>query len=361
MVSGWDRFLSGYTGHVVRQGPRPSLGASALNSNLPTQPLQTVVEKTLARERGVTRHDLGREPFVDQVHAWVDTYGGKICGQLRRIGASPDWARQAYTMDDKLQAAVKAAFLRLHADGLVYRDNRLVNWSTRLKTAISDIEVDYIDVGEYAQLKVPGYDQPVEFGVLTSFAYPLEAGDGEIVVATTRPETMLGDTAVAVHPDDARYKHLVGTNVLHPLDGRKIPIIADAELVDPEFGTGAVKITPAHDPNDFATGKRHGLQFVSVFDDDGNINARGGRFQGTPRFAARVTVVDWLKELGLFRGTAGNAMRLGLCSRSGDVVEPVLKPQWWVACGGMAAAACDAVRSGALKIHPAESEATWFR
>ena len=354
---------------------------------------QTVVEKTLARERGVSRHDLGRDAFVGEVHAWVKTYGGKICEQLRRVGASPDWSRQAFTMDDQLTAAVKAAFLRLHSDGLVYRDNRLVNWSTRLKTAISDIEVDYIDVPAFHPLKVPGYEKTVEFGVLTSFAYPLDGSDGEIVVATTRPETMLGDAAVAVHPDDARYAHLIGTHVVHPLDGRKLPIIGDADLVDMAFGTGAVKITPAHDPNDFATGKRHGLEFVSVFDDEGRINERGGRFAATPRFEvrgrggegergrgrglaptapplppptpsihqARITVVDWLKELGLFRGVAGNPMRLGLCSRSGDVVEPVLKPQWWVACAGMAARAVDAVRGGSLTIVPKESEGTWFR
>ena len=332
---------------------------------------QTVVEKQLAREKGLTRHDLGREAFVDAVHAWVDKYGNTICSQLRRLGASPDWSRQAFTMDARCSAAVQEAFTRLHARGLVYRDHRLVNWSTRLKTAISDIEVEHVDVPAFHKLKVPGYDKPVEFGVLTSFAYPLEGGEdgaaggcvAEIVVATTRPETMLGDTAIAVHPDDPRYTALVGGHALHPLSGRRIPIIADGELVDMAFGTGAVKITPAHDPNDFATGKRHGLEFMSVFDDEGNVTpaAGGDRFGGLPRFAARVAVVDWLKEAGLFRGVAGNPMRLGLCSRSGDVVEPVLKPQWWVSCAGMAAKAGDAVRTGAIRVVPPEAEATWHR
>ena len=333
---------------------------------------QTVVEKQLAREKGVSRHDLGRASFVEAVHAWVDKYGNTICSQLRRLGASPDWSRQAFTMDDRCSAAVREAFLRLHGKGLVYRDHRLVNWSTRLKTAISDIEVEYVDVPAFHKLRVPGHDKPVEFGVLTSFAYPLEGGGGtggegdrpaEIVVATTRPETMLGDTAVAVHPDDPRYAGLVGTHALHPLSGRRIPIIADAELVDMSFGTGAVKITPAHDPNDFATGKRHGLEFMSVFDDEGRISAAAGgdRFGGLGRFDARVAVVDWLKEAGLFRGVAPNPMRLGLCSRSGDVVEPVLKPQWWVACGGMAAKAGAAVREGAIRVVPPEAEATWHR
>ena len=330
---------------------------------------QTVVEKQLAREKGVGRHDLGREAFVEAVHAWVDKYGNTICSQLRRLGASPDWSKQAFTMDDRCSGAVQAAFLKLHGKGLVYRDHRLVNWSTRLKTAISDIEVEHIDIPAFHKLRVPGYVAPVEFGVLTSFAYPLEKGDGagdgvsEIVVATTRPETMLGDTAVAVHPDDPRYTALVGTHVLHPLTGRRIPIIADRELVDMSFGTGAVKITPAHDPNDFATGKRHGLEFMSVFDDEGRIMpaAGGDRFGGLGRFDARVAVVDWLKEEGLFRGVAPNPMRLGLCSRSGDVVEPVLKPQWWVSCAGMAAKAGDAVRDGSIRVVPPEAEATWHR
>ncbi|BDA49044.1 Valine-tRNA ligase [Coccomyxa sp. Obi] len=322
---------------------------------------QTVVEKQLKRERGIDRHELGREAFVGEVFKWVDTYGGKILSQLRRMGASPDWARLAFTMDEKLSKAVLEAFLRLHSEGLIYRDNRLVNWDTTLKTAVSDIEVDYKDIAEFTEVKVPGYSEKVMFGVLTSFAYPLEDGSGEIVVATTRPETMLGDTAVAVHPDDPRYAHLHGKHVVHPLDGRKIPIITDAELVDMSFGTGAVKITPAHDPNDFATGKRHGLAFINILTNDGAINDRGGQFAGQPRFKARKTVVEWLKEKGLFRGEAGNAMRLGLCSRSSDVIEPVLKPQWWVSCKGMADDACAAVRDGRITILPPEFKATWFR
>lgn len=265
-------------------------------------------------------------------------------------------------MDANLSAAVREAFVRLHEEGLMYRDNRLVNWCCRLKTAVSDIEVDYIDVPKRTRLSVPGYDELVEFGAITSFAYPLEDGGGEIVVATTRLETMLGDTAVAVHPEDERYTHLHGKVVVHPVNGRRIPIICDAELVDPAFGTGAVKITPAHDPNDFATGKRHNLEFINILDDDGCLNNNGtGPFAGQPRFRARLTVAEYLKEKGLFRGVADNPMRLGLCSRSKDVIEPVLKPQWWVNCQGMAADACDAVRDGRLKIVPSDFEATWFR
>jgi valyl-tRNA synthetase len=180
----------------------------------------------------------GREAFLKEVWKWVDEYGGRILTQQRRMGISVDWSRLTFTMNDDLSLAVKAAFLRLHADGLVYRDNRLVNWCCRLKTAVSDIEVDYIDVPRRMLLSVPGYSEPVEFGVITSFAYPLEDGFGEIVVATTRPETMLGDTAVAVHPEDERYKAMQGKKVVHPVNGRLLPIIADAELVDMSFGTG---------------------------------------------------------------------------------------------------------------------------
>mmetsp|Transcript_7695 Transcript_7695/g.30397 ORF Transcript_7695/g.30397 Transcript_7695/m.30397 type:complete len:795 (-) Transcript_7695:1421-3805(-) len=264
-------------------------------------------------------------------------------------------------MDEMLSKAVKEAFVRMHADGLVYRDNRLVNWCCRLKTAISDIEVDYVDLEGSKEMSVPGQDGKVEFGSIWSFAYPIEGG-GEIVVATTRPETMLGDTAVAVHPDDARYKDVQGKHVIHPFNGRKIPIICDAELVDMSFGTGAVKITPAHDPNDFQTGKRHNLEFINMLTEEGMINDEGGdRFKGMKRFAARPAVIAALDELGLYRGKADNPMRLGLCSRSKDVIEPMLKPQWWVACDKMAAEACDAARSKELEILPNFMEPTWFR
>ena len=266
-------------------------------------------------------------------------------------------------MDDMLSKAVKEAFVRMHAEGLVYRDNRLVNWCCRLKTAISDIEVDHVDLEGSTELTVPGQDGKVEFGSIWSFAYEFEEKElGRIVVATTRPETMLGDTAVAVHPEDARYAHLHGKTLVHPFNGRRIPIICDAELVDMSFGTGAVKITPAHDPNDFNTGKRHGLEFINVFTEDGLVNDEGGdRFRGLKRFAARKAVIDALNELGLYEGKSPNPMRLGLCSRSKDVIEPMLKPQWWVNCAAMAADACEAARSKELEIIPAFMEPTWFR
>merc|ERR1719217_732022 len=264
-------------------------------------------------------------------------------------------------MDEKLSKAVKEAFVRMFDEGLIYRDNRLVNWSCQLKTAISDIEVDYIELEGPTMLSVPGHTKKAEFGVITSFAYPFEDGEGEVVVATTRIETMLGDTAVAVHPDDERYKKLHGKFVVHPFNGRRIPIICDAELVDMEFGTGCVKITPAHDPNDFQTGKRHNLEFINVFTEDGLVNEQGGeQFQGMKRFECRVAITEALDKHGLYRGKANNPMRLGLCSRSKDVIEPMLKPQWWVNCDELAVKSCEAVRNGSLKILPSFHEGTWF-
>jgi valyl-tRNA synthetase len=272
-----------------------------------------------------------------------EAYGGKIFNQLRRLGSSLDWSRERFTMDDMLSKAVKEAFVRMHAEGLVYRDNRLVNWCCRLKTAISDIEVDHVDLTGCTELAVPGQDGKVEFGAIWSFAYKFEdEALGEIVVATTRPETMLGDTAVAVHPDDPRYTHVHGKLLIHPFNGRKIPVICDAELVDMSFGTGAgkyfpfttfrrliahtrltfilfqsVKITPAHDPNDFATGKRHDLEFVNMLTEDGLVNDEGGdRFKGMKRFTARKAVIEALETLNLYHGKKDNPMRLGLCSRS---------------------------------------------
>ncbi|VAH73821.1 unnamed protein product [Triticum turgidum subsp. durum] len=323
---------------------------------------QVVVEKKLMRERKLTRHDIGRDKFISEVLKWKDQYGGTILGQLRRLGASLDWSRECFTMDDQRSKAVTEAFVRLHKDGLIYRDYRLVNWDCTLLTAISDIEVDHLELKEETMLKVPGYSSPVQFGVLISFAYPLEEGLGEIIVATTRIETMLGDTAIAVHPEDKRYKHLHGKHAIHPFNGRKLKIICDAVLVDPTFGTGAVKITPAHDPNDFEVGKRHNLEFINIFTDDGKINSNGGaQFEGMPRFAARVAVIDALKEKGLYKDTKKNEMNLGICSRSNDVVEPMIKPQWFVNCHTMAKAGLDAVRSKKIEIIPQQYEQDWYR
>ncbi|KAL3358396.1 hypothetical protein AABB24_015494 [Solanum stoloniferum] len=326
---------------------------------------QVVVEKKIMRERNLTRHDIGRENFVAEVWNWKNEYGGTILQQLRRLGASLDWSRECFTMDEKRSKAVTEAFVRLSNEGLIYRAPRMVHWDCVLRTAISDIEVEYTDIKERTLLNVPGYEEPVEFGLLTSFAYPLEGDLGEIVVATTRIETMLGDTAIAIHPEDKRYSHLHGKFAIHPFNGRKLPIVCDDILVDMNFGTGAVKITPAHDPNDFEVGQRHKLEFISIFTDDGNINSNAGPdFEGMPRFKARVAVTEALKEKGLYRGAKNNEMRLGICSRSNDVVEPLIKPQWFVNCKIMAKQALDAVvdeDNQKLEIIPKQYAAEWKR
>lgn len=322
----------------------------------------------LMKNDGINRHDLGRDKFVEKVWEWKRDYGNKITSQLRSLGSSVDWSRERFTMDDMLSRAVVEAFNQFHEKGLLYRANRLGNWSCALKSAISDIEVDYIDLEGRTYLEVKTHKgnpkDPkgrYEFGTLTSFAYPIEDSEERIIVATTRLETMLGDTAVAVHPEDDRYKHLHGKFVVHPFNNRRIPIITDAELVDMTFGTGAVKITPAHDPNDYECGKRHNLEFITVLTEDGAINHNGSQFEGMMRYDARIAVEDALKEKGLLIGKESNKMRLGLCSRSHDILEPMITPQWYVNCDGMAKRAGDAVRNGELKIIPAEHEKTWFQ
>ncbi|ELT91500.1 hypothetical protein CAPTEDRAFT_153512 [Capitella teleta] len=327
---------------------------------------QVVVEKKLKREQNLSRHDLGREKFIEKVWEWKNEKGGRIYEQLKAMGSSYDWDRACFTMDPKLYRAVTEAFVRMHEDGIIYRSNRLVNWSCSLKSAISDIEVDKKELPGRTMLPVPGYKEKVEFGVIISFAYKVEdsvrflSSDEELVVATTRIETMLGDTGVAVHPEDTRYKHLQGKNVVHPFFDRKLKIVCD-DFVDKEFGTGAVKITPAHDHNDYECGKRHNLPTLTIIDDSGNMTSECGQFAGMRRFDARKAVLEALKEKDLYRDTADNPMVVPMCSRSKDVIEPLLKPQWYVNCTDMAAKAVKAVREKELKIIPDMFEKTWFQ
>ncbi|KAG7758041.1 hypothetical protein KL911_001017 [Ogataea haglerorum] len=322
---------------------------------------QSVVEKNLWAKEKITRHDLGREAFVEKVWDWKEVYHKKIKSQFQMMGASYDWSREAFTLSPELSEAVTETFVRLHEEGTIYRDLRLVNWSVQLSTALSNLEVDNKVVPARSLLSVPGYENKVEFGVLTSFAYPVVDSDEKVVVATTRPETIFGDTAVAVHPKDPRYTHLHGKYVQHPFLDRKLPIITDAEAVDMEFGTGAVKITPGHDLNDYNTGKRNNLEFINIYTDDGKLNSNCGEWEGIKRFDARPLVIEKLKEKGLYVGQEDNEMTLPICSRSGDVIEPYLKPQWWVAQKKMAQAAIDAVKNGEIKIAPKSSEAEFFR
>lgn len=321
---------------------------------------QVVVEKKLFRERGITRHDLGRENFLKEVWKWKEEKGDRIYHQLRKLGGSMDWDRACFTMDPKLCRAVTEAFVRLHERKLIYRSVRLVNWSCTLNSAISDIEVDKKEVAGRTFLPVPGYKDKVEFGVLVSFAYPVEESDQRLIVATTRVETMLGDTAVAIHPEDERYKHLHGKFVKHPFVDRRLPIICD-DFVDMDFGTGAVKITPAHDHNDHDVGRRHDLSFITIIDDKGNLTENCGEFSGMKRFDARKTVLQALKDKGLYVDTKDNPMVVPMCSRSKDVIEPLLKPQWYVDMKDMSAKAIEDVREGRLLIIPEMHKKTWYR
>src|SRR5499427_10840881 len=275
---------------------------------------QNVVERELARE-GMSRHDLGREAFVAKVWQWKAEYGGKILSQMRRLGDSVDWSRERFTMDEGLSRAVQTIFKRLYDDDLIYRAERIINWCPRCLTALSDIEVDHSDdEGELVYIR---------------YGDNSKAGGAGVVVATTRAETMLGDTAVAVHPDDQRYAHLVGQTVELPLTGRRIPIVADSR-VDPAFDTGAVKVTPAHDPNDFEIGRRHDLPGLSIMDERGMITAPGP-FQGLDRFEARPAVIAALREEGrIVKEVRPYVHAVGHCSRCGTTVEPRQSLQWFV-------------------------------
>ncbi|MGH3757310.1 valine--tRNA ligase [Actinophytocola sp.] len=301
---------------------------------------QNVVERELAGE-GKSRHDLGREAFVDRVWEWKAQSGGQILNQMRRMGDGVDWSRERFTMDDVLSRAVLTIFKRLFEDGLIYRAERIINWCPRCHTALSDIEVEHSD----------------DEGELISIRYG--DGDRSIVVATTRAETMLGDTAVAVHPDDGRYRHLIGTEVELPLTGRMIPVVAD-EHVDPEFGTGAVKVTPAHDPNDFEIGQRHQLPALTIMDERAVITVHGP-FEGLDRFEARPAVVAALRSQGrIVAEKRPYVHAVGHCTRCGTVVEPRLSLQWFVKVEPLAKAAGDAVRDGRTTIHPPELAKRYF-
>ena len=302
---------------------------------------QNVVEKQLA-SKGQTRHDLGREEFVKKVWEWKAESGGQILGQMKRLGDSVDWSREAFTMDENLSQAVLTIFKKFFDQGLIYRAERIINWCPRCLTALSDIEVEHQDdAGEFVS---------VRYG----------EGEQSIVVATTRAETMMGDGAVAVHPDDPRYKHMIGTEVLLPLVNRMIPIIAD-ELVDPDFGTGAVKVTAAHDPNDFEMAMRHNVPFVVIMNEHGVMDGTGTEFDGMDRFDARVAVVAKLREMGRIVEEKRPYMHaVGHCSRCDTTVEPRLSKQWFVKVESLAKAAGDAVRDGRVKIEPEELAPRYF-
>ncbi|KAJ5983620.1 hypothetical protein N7481_005719 [Penicillium waksmanii] len=316
---------------------------------------QAVVEKRLARQPidgKSRRQDFTRAEFVQLCQDWKGDYREEINKTTRRLGVSVDWSREAFTMSPQLSKAVTETFIQLHSGGLIYRANRLVHWSCHLSTALSTLEVNQLEIDGTTKLTIPGYDRKIEFGTLTYFKYPIEGSDQTIEIATTRPETMLGDTGIAIHPDDDRYRSFVGKIARHPIiPHRKLRIVAD-EYVEREFGTGAVKLTPAHDHNDFNLGKKHHLPFINILNEDGTFNENAGPYAGQKRFDARYGVIEELKNLGLFTRQEPNKMVVPICSRSGDVIESLLKPQWWMRMEPLAKPAIEVVERGELVIRP---------
>lgn len=305
---------------------------------------QNVVERTLKESEGVDRHALGRDAFIERVWQWKEEYGDIILKQKRRLGDSCDWRRERFTMDDGFSNAVQEVFVRLYNEGLIYRGNYLVNWCPVDMTALSDEEVDNVE----------------RDGHLWHIRYPFADGSGHVTIATTRPETMLGDTAVAVHPDDERYQDLIGKTLLVPLIGREIPIVAD-DYVEPEFGAGALKVTPAHDKNDFDIGKRHDLEVVNIMNADGSLNENAGTYAGMERFAARDQIVADLEEQGLLEKVEPHKVSVPVSSRSKAIVEPLISRQWFVRMKPLADPAIEAVRDGRVKFYPERWANEYFR
>ncbi|MBO7534328.1 MAG: valine--tRNA ligase, partial [Victivallales bacterium] len=297
---------------------------------------QTKVEKEIKKNEGLTRYDLGREKFLERVWAWKEQYGGKIIKQLRSLGTSCDWQRERFTMDEGLSAAVQECFIRLYNKGLIYKGHRIINWCPKGRTALSDEEVIYKE----------------EKGHLWHFRYPYADGSGYVVIATTRPETLMGDTAVAVNPSDERYAGKIGKKLILPIVNREIELIAD-DYVEKDFGTGAVKITPAHDPNDYEVGLRHNLEVINIMNDDGTMNAEAGKeFEGMDRYVCREAVVKKIEELGLLDHIEDYTHQVGYSERNDVPVEPRLSDQWFVKMKPLAEPALKAVDDGRIKFYP---------
>ena len=300
-----------------------------------------IIEKL--KEEGIDKADLGREKFLERAWDWKKEYGGRIIEQLKKLGSSCDWDRERFTMDEGCSKAVEEVFVKMHEKGYIYKGSRIINWCPVCNTSISDAEVEYEEqAGHFWHIK-----------------YPIVGTDDFLIFATTRPETMLGDTAVAVHPDDDRYKHLIGKTLMIPIVGREIPVVADS-YVDMEFGTGAVKITPAHDPNDFEVGKRHGLAEINIMNDDATINANGGKFEGMDRYEARAAIVKELEEMGYLVKIEDHVHNVGTHDRCKTTVEPMVKQQWFVKMDELIKPAAESVKSGEIKLVPERMEKTYF-
>ncbi len=304
---------------------------------------QIKVEEELRVKEGLTRYDLGREKFLERVWEWKEKYGGRIIDQLKKLGSSCDWERVRFTMDEGCSKAVKEVFVNLYNRGLIYQGSRIINWCPNCITALSDAEVEHEEqAGHFWHIK-----------------YPVKDSDEFVIIATTRPETLFGDTAVAVNPEDTRYSHLIGKTLLLPLTDREIPVITD-EYVDKEFGTGCVKITPAHDPNDFEVGQRHSLEQIKVMNDDATMNAHAGKYEGMDRYECRKAMIEDLKEMGLLVKIEDHSHNVGQCYRCGTTVEPIVSKQWFVKMKPLAQPAIDAVKNGDTKFLPEHFEKVYF-
>ena len=304
---------------------------------------QIKVEETLRKNEGLTRHDLGREKFLERVWDWKKQYGSRIINQLKKLGSSCDWDRERFTMDEGCSKAVKEVFVNLYNKGLIYQGSRIINWCPHCITALSDAEVDHAEQqGHFWHIK-----------------YKIKGTEDYVVIATTRPETMFGDTAVAVNPEDERYKSIVGKTLILPLIGREIPVIAD-EYVDKEFGTGCVKITPAHDPNDFEVGLRHNLEQIKVMNDDATMNSYCGKYEGMDRYECRSAMLSDLENDGLLVKTEEHVHNVGQCYRCGTTVEPIISKQWFVKMEPLAQPAIDAVKEKKTEFIPEHFEKIYF-
>ena len=296
---------------------------------------QAKVEAEIREKEGLSRYDLGREKFLERVWDWKKLYGDRIINQLKKIGSSCDWERERFTMDEGLSKAVKEVFVNLYNKGLVYQGSRIINWCPHCITALSDVEVEHEEqAGHFWHIK-----------------YPIKDSDDFVIIATTRPETLFGDTAVAVNPEDERYKNLVGKMLLLPLTDREIPVVAD-EYVDKEFGTGCVKITPAHDPNDFEVGQRHNLEQIKVMNDDATMNSYAGKYEGMDRYECRKAMIKDLDEMGLLVKVEDHSHNVGQCQRCGTTVEPIVSKQWFVKMKPLAQPAIDAVKNKETEFVP---------